>query len=240
MILNGAPIQTIFIVLVSTIPVIVFSLSIHEWAHAYSAYLLGDPTAYMAGRMKLNPLVHLDPIGTLMLLIVGFGFAKPVPIDTRYFKHPRGYTVIVSLAGPFSNLLLAILSYPIMRLLTNITIENSEFGQGVIYFFIIMFYMMVHYNIVLAVFNLLILPPLDGSKIILALLPQSAYMWVMRNSRNITYISYGVFLILSFTRILDKIISVLSIPIELICTLIWSFIPLNSVNYLSALMNIIY
>lgn len=243
---DGTPMNIIVIYIITSVPAIVLSLSIHEWAHAWVAYLLGDPTAYYEGRMTINPMKHLDPIGMAALLIVGIGWAKPVPIDSRYLKYPRWYTVLISLAGPFSNLLLAFLSWPIMRLLTYITVQN-EFLLKVIYVFIIFFYLVFFYNITLAVFNCLILPPLDGSRIILALLPTKAYVWVVRHEVQIRYITLGIFLVTSFIRIngssiLSIVIDFLSSPIIIAFVSFWSLIIPNTEvsigNMINALNNL--
>jgi len=145
-----------------TLPGILLGLTFHEFAHGYAAYLMGDPTAQKAGRLTLNPIPHLDPFGFIMLLVAGFGWAKPVPFNPRYFKRYKLGTFIVSIAGVLMNLLLAVLltiglgfymktgenKYIVDILLSGITI-----------------------NLVLAVFNLFPIPPLDGSKIILSFLP---------------------------------------------------------------------
>ena len=180
------------------IPAILVSLSFHELAHAYVSYRNGDPTAKNMGRITLNPLKHLDPLGTLMLVIsmysgFGFGWAKPVPINPNYYKdHKRG-TVLVSLAGPASNLLLAfIFSFPMALIalksgssLTMNEIYNSslgiyanDFSVRSILFNICRFFYMI--NIGLAVFNLIPIPPLDGSKILTAVLPPKHYFKLMR------------------------------------------------------------
>ena len=95
---------------------VLIALSVHEWAHGFTAHRLGDPTAKVEGRLTLNPLAHLDPIGTAMFLIVGFGWGKPVPVDPRYFKHYKRDTSLVALAGPASNLVLALLAFLVLIL----------------------------------------------------------------------------------------------------------------------------
>ena len=183
------------------IPAILVSLSFHEMAHAYASYRLGDPTATRLGRLTMNPLKHLDPVGTLMLVAsmfsgVGFGWAKPVPIDPTYYRNYKRGTVLVSLAGPLSNLLLAfIFSFPMALIaaesgLTGNEIYNSRYLiygvdfslRSVVFNISRMFYMM---NIGLAIFNLLPVPPLDGSKILMAVLPTKEYYSLMRYGRYI-------------------------------------------------------
>lgn len=178
------------------IPAILLSLSFHELAHAYISYRHGDPTARNMGRLSMNPLKHLDPLGTLMLLIsmrsgFGFGWAKPVPINPTYYKNHKAGTVLVSLGGPASNLLLAFLfSFPMALIAMNNGISINEifnsslgiYGTGfsaeLVIFNICRFFYMI--NIGLAVFNILPIPPLDGSKVLTAVLPEKLYFKLMR------------------------------------------------------------
>ena len=145
-------------IIVLLIPALVFSLSFHEFAHAWVAFKLGDKTAARLGRLTLNPMAHLDPVGSIALLLMGFGWAKPVPVDIRYLSNPRDDMVKVAAAGPLSNLLLAVLAALFLRFM---------FGSGLlteqIKSFIIIF---MNINITLAVFNLLPVSPLDGSQIL--------------------------------------------------------------------------
>lgn len=135
------------------IPGIVIGLSFHEWAHAYAAYRRGDPTARNLGRMTVNPAAHIDPIGILMLLIAGFGWARPVPINTRNFKSPRKDEIIVSLAGVTTNLILAFLFTGVLFAVTLFTYNEIAYGLILNVIFI---------NLGLCLFNLLPIPPLDG------------------------------------------------------------------------------
>ncbi len=151
------------------IPVILFALSVHEYSHGMVAYRLGDPTAKYAGRLTLNPLSHLDPMGTIMIFLVGFGWAKPVPVDPSYFANPKRDMLWVALAGPAANMVLALLSGLVIRFISvnpEPFLANS-FGPS----FITMMYRSLHINLMLAVFNLLPIPPLDGSKILYGVLP---------------------------------------------------------------------
>ena len=145
-------------IIVLLIPALVFSLSFHEFAHAWMAYRLGDSTAARMGRLTLNPMSHLDPIGSLALLLMGFGWAKPVPVDPRYLKNPRQDMVKVAAAGPISNIILAIIAALVLRLLF-----DSDFLSNSVKTFFIIF---MQINITLAVFNLLPVSPLDGSQIL--------------------------------------------------------------------------
>lgn len=138
---------------------LVICLTIHEYAHALAAYKLGDPTAKLEGRLTLNPLAHLDPVGTIFLLLVGFGWGKPVPINPNYFKK-RSDEIIVSLAGICSNLLLAIIIViPIKIALGN----GVDIFSSPLYYLLSLIFII---NIILAMFNLLPIPPLDGSHVV--------------------------------------------------------------------------
>jgi len=145
-------------VLVLLIPVLLFALVFHEFSHAWVANKLGDPTSRIAGRLTLNPIAHLDPIGGLMILFVGFGWAKPVPVDPRYLKNPREDMMKIAFAGPASNLLLAFIAGTILR---------TGYVQGNLAMMIILF---TQINIMLAVFNMIPISPLDGSQIFSGLL----------------------------------------------------------------------
>ncbi len=151
------------------VPVILFALTVHEYAHGMVAYRLGDPTAKHAGRLTLNPLSHLDPIGTVMLFLVHFGWAKPVPVDPRYFANPKRDMLWVALAGPAANMGLALLSGLVIRIASSnpSAFMSSALGPS----FFTMMVLSLQINLALAVFNLLPVPPLDGSKIMYGLLP---------------------------------------------------------------------
>ncbi len=147
------------------IPPILAALTIHEFAHGYIAWRLGDPTAKMQGRLTLNPIAHLDPIGTLMLFIFYFGWAKPVPVNPHYFRHPRTDMIWVALAGPASNVVLAFLLGVVLQALLQFNLIEP-YGA-----FYSMMTIGVFINLMLAFFNLLPIPPLDGSKVVAGLLP---------------------------------------------------------------------
>ena len=180
-------------IIVLLIPALVFSLSFHEFAHAWMAYRLGDNTAARMGRLTLNPMSHLDPIGSLALLLMGFGWAKPVPVDARYLENPRRDMVKVAAAGPISNIILAIIAALVLRLLF-----DSDFLSNSVKTFFIIF---MQINITLAVFNLLPVPPLDGSQILSPFLEKQFgpdIVWKMQ--------AYGprvLFFIILFSMITD-------------------------------------
>ena len=183
--LSGASAYDVYEFLIR-IPIILFSLTVHEIAHGYTAYKLGDPTAKSLGRLSLNPLKHLDPIGALCMLLFDFGWAKPVPINTRYFKKPRGGMALTALAGPVSNLLMSLVAFIGLSyvLVLGGTQAFSPEINGVRFLYIF-FQVFCTLNLGLAVFNLIPVPPLDGSRILLVFLPDKLYFGVMRYERYI-------------------------------------------------------
>ena len=155
--------------LLIAIPPILFALTFHEFAHAWSAKKLGDPTAENMGRLSLNPLVHLDPTGTIMIFITvmsgfGIGWAKPVPVDPQNLRNPRQDMLWIALAGPVSNLILAFVFTAIFTSLTP--------AEGLTNLFRQMLLIGISINLILAIFNMIPIPPLDGSKILMGLLPE--------------------------------------------------------------------
>lgn len=173
---------------------VLITLTVHEYAHALAAYKMGDPTARNMGRLTLNPIKHLDPIGALCLLIFHFGWAKPVPINARNFKNPRRGFAISALAGPVINLIIAFLSALIylvlLRTLSGIyypTVFLLNVAQNSILFFFLLHVI----NLGIAVFNLIPIPPLDGSRILGLLLPPKHYFAIMRHERTIYYVLIG-------------------------------------------------
>jgi Zn-dependent protease len=157
---------------------ILIALTVHEFSHAYVARRLGDPTAEYEGRLTLNPIAHLDPLGTILMLMVGFGWAKPVPVNPTYFQHPKRDMMFTALAGPVSNLLLAILSFILLTIFSGAVIENvwdllmiSGSASLTQQFLVQFLASSLFINLGLMAFNLLPIAPLDGSKILQAFIP---------------------------------------------------------------------
>ena len=171
--------------------VVLLCLVVHEVCHGLAAYWLGDPTAKLNHRLSLNPLRHLDPFGLLMMVVVGFGWAKPVPVDPRYFKNPKGGMAITALAGPLSNLLMAYLSALALGALSAVAAVRGETAGLTLW--LDFFALMVSLNIGLGIFNLIPFPPLDGSKVLAMFLPNSAYGQLMRYER------YGILVLLALS-----------------------------------------
>jgi Zn-dependent protease len=172
---------------------LLYSIILHELAHGWVAYRLGDPTAKSLGRLSLNPLKHLDPIGTLMLFIFGFGWAKPVPVNMGLLRDRRKGMILVSSAGIIANILLAFIALFLNRLMSP-TLSTMPA--------VLLFYL-ARINIILAAFNLIPLPPLDGSKILMGIAPQSVRNFLIRLE------PYGFFIIIGLLYLgaLDPVIN---------------------------------
>jgi Zn-dependent protease len=174
----------------------VLCICFHETCHGLAALWLGDPTAKRMGRLSLNPMKHIDPMGLVMLVVAKFGWAKPVPIDVRYFKNPRAGMAITALAGPLSNVFLSALAAAgyTASMFYAIYFELT-FLETLAEFFFVVFYLSAG----LAVFNLLPIPPLDGSKVLFSLIPERAYWKLLRYER------YGMIalMVLLLTGVLD-------------------------------------
>ena len=149
---------------------LLIAITIHEFSHALMADRLGDPTARLAGRLTLNPLAHLDPIGTIMILLVNFGWGKPVPFDPFNLRNPRQGSALISFAGPASNLLLALLLSILLRLTPLIPLNI----YAIVHPFTSLLIPIIVLNVSLAIFNLLPIHPLDGGKILVGILPEGS------------------------------------------------------------------
>ena len=163
-------INTLIQQLAIQLPPLLFALTVHELAHGWVAFRLGDPTAKMAGRLTMNPLKHLDPLGVLAFVIMKIGWAKPVPVDPRYFRNPQKDMLLVALAGPGANVLLALASALLARVLVSVPVLPLFVLQPLVG----MLVASVWINIMLAVFNIIPIPPLDGSKVLMGVLPPEA------------------------------------------------------------------
>ena len=196
------------VTLLLTVPALLWALSFHEFCHGLAAYLVGDKTAERYGRLTLNPLAHFDIVGTLMLLFVGFGWAKPVPINARYFRHPKRDLIIVSLAGVAGNILTAVVSVLFLRFCGEWWYGlTGRAGLTIVI-------QMISINMGLAAFNLIPIPPLDGSRVLEAFLPYKYleyYYWLER---------YGMIILL--VLLMTGIINVIFEPI---INFLWMFLP---------------
>ena len=191
--------------LLLSLPIILFALSLHETAHGFIASKLGDPTAKNLGRLTVNPFKHLDPLGFLSMVLFGFGWAHPVPINSRYFKKPRRDIALTALAGPVSNLIaaavfavlygLGIFLFEvalIKGLITSVTVST------LMTYFLYFLYYGISLNVTLALFNLIPVPPLDGSRIVCAFLPPLAVQKYMKYER---FLSLGLLALLFITPV---------------------------------------
>ena len=184
--------------LIYVIPAIIIALTFHEYAHARIAYAFGDPTAKNEGRMTLNPLKHLDLLGLLMMLVVKVGWAKPVPVDMRYFKHPKSGMALTALAGPASNFLLAYAAMLLYALFYGLLYAGAVSGTlsvGLLDFC----WLLASLSVGLGVFNLIPFPPLDGSKVLEGVLPDRIYYQILRFER----IGIVVLMAVLWTGVLD-------------------------------------
>lgn len=186
-----------------TLPALLLSLSIHEYAHAWVAYKLGDINQKIKGRLTLNPFAHIDPIGFLSIMLIGVGWGKPVSVDDRAFKDSKKGMMLTALAGPMSNLLLAIFVTIILKLLMVFGLANPmlESKTGGIIINILMY--IIQFNVVFCVFNLIPIPPLDGSKVLAYFLPQRARGFMYTLERY----SFFIIMIIYFTNLTTYIIT---------------------------------
>lgn len=207
---NGFDFGELIIYLFSMAFVVFCTLPVHEYAHALVATKLGDPTPRLQGRLTLNPMAHVSPIGALMILLVGFGYARPVGVNARNFKNPKKGMALVALAGPVSNLIMGFVAEFFAMLCYKFALTSSDS------FLLIAVYTFFNYaaivNIQLAVFNFLPIPPLDGSRILQLLIPSKCYYKFLQYERYIIWIVFA----LLFTGIL-------SVPLSFLTKLIYRF-----------------
>lgn len=195
----------LFINLASILFVVFCTLPVHEYAHAWMAVRLGDDTPRLSGRLTLRPMAHIDPIGALMILLVGFGYAKPVQVNMHNLKNGRKSFALVALAGPLSNLVMALI-FTFCETVIYVIALNANLPISVYTVLGSFFSFAASINISLAVFNLLPIPPLDGSRIANLLLPSKYYFTIMKYER---YIMIGMFVLL-WTGILSTPLSLLA------------------------------
>lgn len=201
---------SVIIYILSSLAVIFLTLPVHEFAHGFAATKLGDPTPRYQGRMTLNPFAHIDWIGAACILLFGFGWAKPVQVNSNNFRNPKRDMAVTALAGPLSNLIVAFAALLINNILSLIALKTLVSAFYYIGFF---FYYIALINVSLAVFNLIPIPPLDGSRLLSALLPYRYYYALMRYER---YIFFGLIALLW--------IGVLDIPLNFLSGAVMSFL----------------
>ncbi len=181
--------------ILSTLVVVFLTLPIHEFAHGFAAVKLGDSTPKWQGRLTLNPFAHIDYIGSLAILLFGFGWAKPVGVNPRNFRNPKIGMAVVALAGPLSNIIMSLIALILTNVFAILTLKTAEFFFYLAY----IFQYIAEINASLAVFNLIPVPPLDGSRILFAVLPDKYYFQIMRYERYI----YIILMMALFAGALD-------------------------------------
>ena len=182
----------VFVYILSMLSVIFLTLPVHEFAHGLTAFKLGDPTPRYQGRLTVNPFAHIDYLGAACILLLGFGWAKPVQINARNFKNPKAGMAITALAGPVANLIMALICLLFDNLFFFLWLRYSV---PALYYALLFFYFIAQINVYLAVFNLIPIPPLDGSRLLAAFLPTKQYFALMRYER---YIFFGLLALIWF------------------------------------------
>ena len=199
---NNFNIVEFLVGLVLRLPIVMLALSLHETAHGYVALKLGDPTAKNFGRLTLNPVKHFDLIGFLCMVLFGFGWAKPVPINARYFKNPKRGMALSALAGPLANAIMGLISAALLGIVSAFYYYlafkgASRFVLTCISYTSLLFQLSALYNLLFMAFNLIPIPPFDGSRIALAFLPPKTYFGLMKYERQIMFGMLIVLLLLS-------------------------------------------
>ena len=211
MLLSGnINVSGVIIYILSALAVIFLTQPVHEFAHAWTAVKLGDPTPRYQGRLSVNPFAHIDYFGAACILLLGFGWAKPVQVNMNNFRNPKRDMAITAAAGPISNLIAALVMLVITNLL-NLVLLNTSLSWAV--YITVFFYYIADINVSLAVFNLIPIPPLDGSRLLFAVLPNRQYYKLMRYER---YIFYGLLVLIWF--------GVLDIPLNFLTNAVMSFL----------------
>ena len=214
------PTQTMLTYLVRLMVILLIN-PLHEYAHAWTAYKLGDDTAEKYGRLTLSPIAHIDGFGALMLLFFGFGWAKPVPVTPSKFKKPRLGMMITAVAGPLSNLLAAFAGVVAFRLCDGMKYLYLTEEESTMSYVAWMLTMFVVTNLNLFLFNLIPVPPLDGSRVLTYFLPPRAALWLMHNQRFI----YGIMMILLFLGVMNWPLMVLNEWMQSLLLYITDWIP---------------
>ena len=199
------------------VPVLLISLTIHEFSHGYIAYRLGDMTAKNEGRLSLNPLKHLDPIGTIMMIVARVGWAKPVPVNPYFFKDRKKGMMLVSVAGPLSNIIMAFTGVLLFQISAYSFYDIIVSGSKPILYVLDFLQLFFVANLNLAIFNLLPIPPLDGSKILSGGLPTETYFRYMQHERSIGMVFLVVVVV--FPGVLGNILGFFTNPIA--SSMIW-------------------
>ena len=194
--------MSLFANIVYSLPAVLIAIVFHEWAHAFVSYKLGDTTAKSQGRLSLNPLNHLDPVGILCLLLFRVGWAKPVQINPYMYKDKKSGTALTALAGPIMNFMIAFIAIFIMGLIEKYFLTTYTY---VIYFIYKLALNIAYINLGLGLFNLIPIPPLDGSKVLAVLLPDKIYNKLMRYERY-GFILLILFIFFGFDMIIDPIL----------------------------------